>query len=71
MNSRIPGYDEKNPPGPHWLAAKESGCDMDLLAESFALSPAERLRLYGIALRRVEQLEAAMRETCGVNRPTT
>ena len=71
MNSRLPDFGGSNPPGPNWLAAKEFGCDMDLLAESFALSPAERLRLYGIALRRVEQLEAAMRETYGVNRPTT
>lgn len=71
MDSRISESDQKNPPGPSWLAAEEFGCDMDLLAESFALSPAERLRLFGIALRRVELLEAAMRETYGVNRPTT
>ena len=70
MSSRVSESDQDERFGPHWLAAKESGCDMDLLAESFALSPAERLRLYGIALRRVEQLEAAMRETRGVNRPT-
>ena len=70
MNSRVPGSHETTLPGPHWLAAKEAGCDMDLLAESFALSPAERLRLHDIALRRIEQLEVAMKEVRGVDRST-
>jgi hypothetical protein len=39
--------------GPAWRAAELYGCDMDLLSESLSLSPAERLRLHGIALRRV------------------
>jgi hypothetical protein len=53
-----------------WHAAEEYGCDMDLLDESLALSPAERLRLHTIALRRLEQLEAAMRKARGGTGPT-
>jgi hypothetical protein len=47
--------------GPAWRAAQAFGCDMDLLAESLTLTPAERLRLHNIAIRRVEQLESAMK----------
>ena len=56
-------------PGPAWCAARLHGCDMDLLEESLALTPAERLRLHDIAVRRVEQLEAAMRESRNGLRP--
>ena len=71
MNSPVSESNKMNHPGPYWLAAKESGCDMDLLADSFTLSPAERLRLHGIAVRRIEQLEVAMKEAHGVNRQIT
>ena len=54
--------------GPAWQAAKNFGCDMDLLEESLALPPAERLRLHTIALRRIEQLEAAMKRVSGESR---
>jgi len=55
--------------GPAWRAAEEFGIDMDLLAESLALTPAERLRLHMIALRRVERLEAAMKRARDGSRP--
>jgi hypothetical protein len=58
-------------PGEAWLAAQAFGCDMDLLEESLALSPSERLRLHDIALGRVAQLEAAMKEDLGGHRPTS
>ncbi len=48
-------------PGPAWRAAELFGCDMDLLAESLTMTPAERLRLHDIAVTRIEQLEAAMK----------
>jgi hypothetical protein len=69
MKSTTPGSSTVFSPGPRWLAAERAGYDMDLLAESLSLSPAERLRLHAIALRRVELLEAAMRKTFDVNRP--
>jgi hypothetical protein len=43
---------------------------MSLLEESLALSPAERLRLHGIALRRIELLEVAMRKARDARRPS-
>lgn len=36
------------------------GIDMDLLRESMALTPKERLRLHDIAMRRVLMLEKAL-----------
>jgi hypothetical protein len=59
MAIEIPHPSETIHSGPAWRAAEAYGCDMDLLAESLALTPAERLRLHTIALRRIEQLEAA------------
>jgi hypothetical protein len=62
MTSR-PAESSSTPPSdPAWRAAEAYGCDMDLLEESLSLTPAERLRLHMIALRRLEQLEAAMEE---------
>jgi len=57
-------------PSPAWRAAEAAGCDMQLLEESLAASPEERLRLHGIALKRLLHLEAAMREARRVARPT-
>jgi hypothetical protein len=62
MVPEIPRSSKAPAPGPAWRAAAAYGCDMDLLAESLALTPAERLRLHTIALRRVQQLEAAMKK---------
>jgi hypothetical protein len=60
MTSR-PADSRSTPPSdPAWRAAEAYGCDMDLLEESLSLPPAERLRLHMIALRRLEQLEAAL-----------
>ena len=56
--------------GSAWQAAKDFGCDMDLLEESLGLTPTERLRLHTIALRRVELLEAAMKRESGGSRPS-
>ena len=67
MTSRTLAYPRSDESGPAWLAAAELGCDMELLAESLALSPAERLRLHTIALRRIERLEAAMQRTLPPN----
>jgi len=51
------------PRGPAWCAAEAYGCDMDLLSESLTMTPAERLRLHTIALRRLQQLETAKKGT--------
>lgn len=51
----------EDPAGPAWRTAQAFGCDMDLLAESLTLTPAERLRLHDIAVKRIELLEAAMK----------
>lgn len=56
MVTETPRTSKTAEPGPAWHKAEAYGCDMDLLAESLALTPAERLRLHTIALRRVEQL---------------
>ena len=45
-------------PGLFWLQAERHGCDMGLLEESLALSTAERLRLHGLALERLEWLRS-------------
>ncbi len=43
-----------------WQAAADYGCDMELLEEHLAMTPAERVRAHASALALAEKLRAAM-----------
>lgn len=46
-----------------WQAAAAYGCDMELLEEHLAMTPAQRVRAHASALALAEKLRAAMEKT--------
>jgi hypothetical protein len=51
------------PPGSKIEAAKEYGVDLTLLAANLALTPEERVRAMESALRLIEDVREALRQT--------
>jgi hypothetical protein len=46
-----------------WREAEAYGCDMELLEEHLAMTPAQRIRAHASALALAEKLQAAMEKT--------